>query len=345
MFLSLRDALSKYVTLDDHADTVVNILQPTMVKGWYKGQRKVIFTMWETDELPRSMSELLPQFDVVLVPCDHNKKVFSKHHDDVRVVPLGIDTKLWEPSAVVRRPGPFRFLAGGSHWMRKGLDVVLEAFSRVEGDVELHIKCGANIIGGVPEIKDNRVTVHRDIMTPQQEVDFYKQHDCFISMSRGEGWGLMPLQAIAAGIPTILSDTSGHRMFSHLANHIVDTIPVPAHDGNMYRGGQWDEPNLETLVTRMREVINTTPPTKHQEAATYTWDNSAQILLTTLNPGGKLNNPQWESSDQATTKVQALRPIHANIGRHTIILAKNEIKEIPINAKNVLLEAGLINLV
>lgn len=345
MHISFRDALEKQVTLSPTASTVVYMMQPMMVRGWYEGQHRVLFTMWETDKLPYTIAELLPQFDTVVVPCEHNRKVFAEHHDNVVVVPLGIDTDLWSPRKPRKRKGPFRFLAGGSHWRRKGLDVVLEAFAQIEGDVELHLKCKPDIIGGVPEIKDSRVTVHLSVISEEEERDFYCDMDCFIAVSRGEGWGMMPLQAIAAGIPTILSDTSGHQMFKHLAYSVVDTTPVPCDEERLYNIGNWDEPNVATLVEQMRKVMVDKPVVKTAEAAKYTWDHAATELLKYAKPRPILKNPLWALSDEATIKVKALKKIEADIGRHRIRMVKDEIQLIPINAKTVLLEAGAIILV
>lgn len=343
MYHSLCEAIEKTVTLTPTAETVIYMMQPMMVKGWYEGQKRVLMTMWETDELPTPMSELLPNFDVVVVPSEHNREVFAPHHDNVVVVPLGIDTSLWYPRPKKKaRKGPFRFMAGGSHWRRKGLDLVLEAFSQIEGDVELHLKCREDIIGGIPVITDPRIKLHKEIMSEEDERNLYWEADCFIAASRGEGWGMMPLQAIAAGIPTILSDTSGHQMFMHLAYSVVGTTRVPCDEPILYNIGNWDEPNLDELVAAMKKVMTDKPVVKSAEAAEYTWDNAARELLKSAKPGKNLKNPLWMLADDITVKVKALKKIEADIGRHRIKMQKDETQWIPINAKNVLLEAGAI---
>lgn len=345
MHKSFVDALPANVSIDPAAETVVFMLQPQMVKGWFEGQHKVLMTMWETDKLPQKMAELLPAFDTVVVPCEHNRVLFAQHHPNVVVVPLGVDINIWFPRKTKRRPGPFRFLAGGSHWKRKGLDVVLAAFSQLEGNVELHLKCKPDIIGGVPPISDPRVIIHREVMTEGQERDLYWDSDCFISMSRGEGWGLMPLQAIAAGIPTIISDTSGHRMFQHLAYSTVGTTSTPCTEDKFYDGGNWDEPNLDELVAAMQKAATTKPKVQTIDKFEFTWQNSALELLKVAPAGKKLPNPVWVSSDTVTVPVKALRKIQADIGVHRIRMDKDEIQHISVNAKNVLLDAGAIMLV
>jgi glycosyltransferase involved in cell wall biosynthesis len=345
MYQSFCDALQNHVTLTPTAETVVFMMQPKMIKGWYEGQQKVLMTMWETTELPTDMKELLSQFETVIVPSEHNRQVFAQHHDNVRVVPLGIDTDLWKPRKGRRRKGPYRFLAGGSNWKRKGLDAVVAAFSQIEGDAELHLKCKEDIIGGVPEIADPRVVLHREVMSEIEERDLYWDMDCFVSASRGEGWGLMPLQAIAAGLPTLMTATSGHQMFQHLAYALIDSTPVPCNETKLYNVGLWDEPDADDLVVKMREVMKTKPIVQSEEAANFSWDNAARELLKVVKPGRDLGDAKWVLSDTATVQVKALKKVEADIGRHRVRMAKGETQWISVNAKTVLLEAGAIILV
>lgn len=342
MFTSFRDALAPKVELIDNASVVVDMMLPGMVKGWLEGQHRVLFTMWETDELPEFMSELLPQFHQILVPCKHNQELFSQHHDNVTAVPLGVDVDFWFRRP--RKPGkkPFRFLAGGSNWKRKGLDVVVEAFSHVEGDVELHLKCRDDIIGGVPTLADPRIVLHSQVMTPEEERSLYHKMNCFVAVSRGEGWGLMPQQAIHAGLPTILSDTTGHKEFAEYAHAVIPTTSVPCREPRLYNIGNWDEPDLDTLIREMQTIVDQWSKVPMPGPTPYTWDLAADSLLAAIPTGKPLDKPRWQPSDEATVPVKALRKIDAHIGHHHITLAKGEEARIPVNAKNVLLENGAI---
>lgn len=258
------------------------------------------------------------------------------------MVPLGVDTDLWFTRT--KKPGkkPFRFLAGGSHWKRKGLDIVLEAFNYIEGDVELHLKCKDDIIGGVPPINNPKVFVHNEVMTPEQERDFYWDMNCFVSASRGEGWGLMPHQAIHAGLPTIISDTSGHKEFAQYATTVVPTKPVQSEESRLYNIGNWDETDLDALIVAMQNMVDQWSKIPVPEPTPYTWDHAANQLLAAIPKGKQLSETKWVPSDDVNVPVKALRKIDSYIGRHHIVLAKDEEAHIPLNARNVLKENGAI---
>lgn len=350
MFISLRDAVSELVDVVDNAATVVDVLLPNMVKGWWDGQRRVCFTMWETDQLPPEFFEHLKQFDLILVPCNQNKELFSKHHPDVKVVPLGTNTDFWCPTV---RPEnkTIRFLAGGSHWQRKGLDAVVQAWEELEPEgCELVIKCQTkNFIGEIPVFKSSSIKLVDATLTAEEERDLYWSADCFIAASRGEGWGLMPLQAICAGIPTLMTNTTGHQEFSHLASRLITTTPAPASDPRFYNIGNWDDPDVESIKSSIqwfiknRKTAKTKALANSKKARAYTWGASAQALLEAVQPSCEtVSTKKWVQSTGDYVDIIALRRIQADIGIHHVDLRKGETAKVPVNVRDVLANAGLI---
>ena len=85
-------------------------------------------------------------------------------------------------------------------------------------------------------------------------VKIMHQANAMIYPTWGEGFGLIPLQAMATGLPVILTD--GWADYQYLAKDlIVDTILEESpwqkiHPGKMFK------PNYETLVNKVAEVYN-----------------------------------------------------------------------------------------
>ena len=349
MQTSFEEHLTELVDLVDDAEVVVNMMPPDIVKGWWAGQRRVLFTMWETSFIPPKYHEPLPQFDQVVVPCEHNRELFERYHDNVAVVPLGIDTKFWKPGPRPKNT-TFRFLAGGSHWKRKGLDAVVEAWDRLRpAGAELVLKCPPVIIGGVPEFDVPNVTVINHWLSMDEERDLYRSADCFIAASRGEGWGLMPLQAISAGVPTLMTDTSGHKEFAHLATRLIATNPADAVYDRYYQGGLWDEPDVDSLVDGMTWMLDNRSEAKvfaevsAKERHKYSWAKAAQKLVETVEPTtGRLPRKTWQFADEAVVDIKVNRKVVADIGRHHVRLDKGEIARVPINVRDTLRDAGYL---
>lgn len=349
MHTSFIEHLTDKVNLVDNAETCVDMLIPNMASGWWDGQRRIVFTMWETNSLPATYHEYIPMFDQVLVPCEHNRELFSQYHDNVAVVPLGVDEKFWIP--LDRKPNKvFRFLAGGSHWKRKGLDVVVEAWQKLNPvGAELVIKGTPDTIGGIPDLDHSSIVVHRHWMTMEEERDLYRSADCFIAASRGEGWGLMPLQAMCAGIPVLLTNTSGHKEFSHLAIRIIETTPEDARHDEFYTDGSWDTPNVESLMEHITWVLDNRDAAAQKglessdPARTFTWDAAATKLIETIMPTRKLvATSRWQPGNTARVPATALKRFTADIGEFRIHMEKGETQMIFPGARDVLRTAGVI---
>ena len=348
MVAGLRSALSEKVTLSDSAERVVFALRPNLIKGWLKGQKPALLTMWETNWLPPEFSDYLHHFDTIVVPSLHNWELFSQFHDNVRVVNLAVDRSIYFP---VDRPenDKFKILCGGSEWHRKGLDVVLDVFQELRlPDCELHIKIVPPYLSAPENLDYPNVVVHRRWMTPEQEADLMRSSDVFVSVSRGEGFGLMPLQAMSAGVPTIVSDAHGHREFSDIATYRIPTRSVPTNNGVWKDMGDWDEPDRDQLADALRDCYQNRLK-RHQEArrradetAVFNWDTSANQLLQIVKPTTRTVDTNWVRAGDVTTPVRVNRRVKADIGAHHVDLAPGQTYHVVLNVRDVLKDAGYI---
>lgn len=299
MLEGFRSGLPADVQLHDQASVAVLMYNPSLVHGFLRGQHRALYTMWETTELPEKYYRYLDTYDQVIVPCEHNRELFSKYAPNVSVVPLGVNVDYWKPTP---RPANsrFRFHAGGSMWLRKGLDVVVKAFELSGVDAELHIKVPMKRF--VPDREwPSNIIIHTGWMSKEEQFNWFNQADCFIAASRGEGFGLMPLQAMAMGIPTIVTPTSGQAQFSDLASVVV---PVTSQNCSGYEidsfAGCWDEPDVDALVEALRGVCGASDMYKAEalgrvrEVARYSWDKSCRKLIDVLPVGQIIENPVFE---------------------------------------------------
>jgi glycosyltransferase involved in cell wall biosynthesis len=299
MLEGFRSGLPADVELHGQASVAVLMYNPSLVHGFLRGQHRALYTMWETTELPEKYYRYLETYDQVIVPCEHNRELFSKYAPNVSVVPLGVNVDYWKPTP---RPANsrFRFHAGGSMWLRKGLDVVVKAFELSGVDAELHIKVPMKRF--VPDREwPSNIIIHTGWMSKEEQFDWFNQADCFIAASRGEGFGLMPLQAMAMGIPTIVTPTSGQAQFADLASVVV---PVTSQNCSGYEidsfAGCWDEPDVDALVEALRGVWGASDSYKAValnrvgRVGEYSWDKSCRKLLNVLPVGHVLDNPVFE---------------------------------------------------
>lgn len=342
MFTGFKDAAPSSVVFNERASVDVYMGVPFTKGSWRKGVHRVCFTMWETDLLPANFRHWLKEYDQILVPCQHNVELFSEHHMKVTKVPLGVDDTVWFPN---HNPSPnvYRFHAGGSLWRRKGLDTVVKAFEKAAiPNTELHIKAAPQAFDAPTKLTGKNMFLYRNWMTQQEQVNWFQQANCYIAASRGEGWGLMPLQAIRAGIPVILSDSTGHQEFLDLATRVVSCTKSKADTF-----GQWDEPNLDELVEHMRWMVanqdtaTTTAKTTAKQTDKYLWTKSVKHLLKAI-PTGTLLETDTIVTPTPTIPVITLRRVDAYISHIRWRLEPDTEYLLPAPVYQVLSESGAV---
>jgi glycosyltransferase involved in cell wall biosynthesis len=339
MLEGFLSAVPRNVKLSDTASVHVQMGVPQSRDTWLKDQFRACFTMWETDTLPGTFIRYISLYDQIIVPCQHNVDLFSQWHPNVSLVPLGVDMQRWYP--VANRNKVFRFHAGGSLWHRKGLDIVVRAFKRLNlPDAELHIKAAPHAKDVPTKYLGDNIVLNRDWMTIDQQREWFSKADVFIAASRGEGFGLMPLQAIAMGIPTIISDSTGQSQFKHLATGVI-----PCGKSKAESVGKWDEPSEDALITLMLDHYRANPVdtalANVPRVAEFSWKNATKELIKGLPVGYEMGNAESVVLVPELT-VRVKRKVSCDIGKHHYNFVPGVEYKISEGVHQVLFDAGLL---
>jgi glycosyltransferase involved in cell wall biosynthesis len=126
----------------------------------------------------------------------------------VRVVGAG---RNYEPRPIDRDWTKVRFFFMGYDWERKNGALVLRAFTRLKQRVR---DARLDIAGGHPRIDMEGVTAHGplDISDPQQRAhaeQLFESATCFVMPSQCENFGIVYVEAAAAGVPSIGTTVGG----------------------------------------------------------------------------------------------------------------------------------------
>lgn len=254
----LQRALFNYVDFFNGSQNILNFLQP---RHFEYRDFTIGYTPWESTKLPNEWTEHIKRVDDMWTTASWLKPLFEEvRQSEVFVLPHGIDDE-WVPIRHYREESrPFTFVHMGEPAVRKGGDIVLKAWHKAfknNRDVKLIYKAKghtANLLtvglGGSENIEVIDNTYNR-----AEIWKLFALADCMVYPSRGEGFGFIPLEAMATGLPTIVTaDHMGDRIAEY-GIPLGKTKLVESND-QLQHPGEWLDHNISELVKKMNRVID-----------------------------------------------------------------------------------------
>jgi len=204
----------------------------------------------------------------------------------VHAVTLGADTRLFDAGASGARDlsGPCTFLFAGATIHRKGIDVLFEAFGTVQrklpGRARLVVvgpRGDSHALLDRPGIGD---VIVRPAVAQSELLELYRGADCFVLPSRHDSFGMVVVEAMACGLPAIVSEMVGAREAIEEGKNGwgVPLANAPALAGRM----AWCVEN-RTALAAMR-------PAARAAAERYGWDRYGERLVAVM--AGILGGPR-----------------------------------------------------
>jgi glycosyltransferase involved in cell wall biosynthesis len=188
---------------------------------------RVGWTMFETDRIPNGWAQTLNKLDEVWVPSEFNRETFSRagvDPDKIQVIPGSIDAGPYlvaTPMPLPGRKAVVTYLSVFQWVRRKGWDILLKGWAaafKPSDDVRLVLRChpfgetGLSMRDifhrslselGLRESDMAPILLLEEFVSESDMPGLYAACDIFVLPSRGEGWGLPYLEAMAAGKPCI----------------------------------------------------------------------------------------------------------------------------------------------
>jgi glycosyltransferase involved in cell wall biosynthesis len=221
---------------------------------------------------------------------------FGFPEEKVFVVPHGVSTDIFYPLTTEEKKSvrqsigltseDFVFLNLGAMIYNKGIDILVKAFSVIlqrhphaklvlKDDKNLYRISGADVVGQIlknnPQLATTQLLNAVKILSitlPVSEMrNLYGMADTYASPYRAEGFNLPIIEAVACGVPVIV--TKGGSTDDFCDDRVGAKIPAQRID-NTARGyqapGYTLEPDLEFLISAM-EAATTSPQTGAEDFA------------------------------------------------------------------------------
>lgn len=260
----------------------VNFCQP----HYYQSQNlyKVGYTPWESTKIPAGWYHNMKQMDEIWATSNFVKDVYIKNnvHHNIHVIPHGISDEF----KIIDREitSTFNFLHVGGDSKRKNAQMVVDAFLDLyedNMDFKLVLKyngfCQAEVYidnNLVPAIQHPQILGIPENLSTEDLVRLYHKCHCLVYPTSGEGFGMIPFEAICTGMPTIVTDATGCSDFAKYS--IPLSCKMDNADWNNHQYGEdtgmWAYPDMDQLMDLMTHVVS-----EYDEFKKYTMQ-SARIL-------------------------------------------------------------------
>jgi len=271
---------------------------------------RIGYTVWESTRLPDDWLEPLKIPDQLWTPASFCKKVMVNHGfdpDKIKVVPEGINPEVFHPN-VAPLPGSenikgFKFLNVGKYEERKCTPYLIRAFDeefKDTKDVVLILSChnpfekGFDIRKKLDDLQlkcPEKILLINPVQEHQSVAQLYASCDAFLFPSRAEGWGLPIIEALACGLPTIVTNYSGQTEYltpelAYLLDYEFEDITIPFFHSKDNYFGQWARPDMNQFRHYMRYIYENQEEARqkglnaskriHEQ---WTWEHAAKIAV------------------------------------------------------------------
>ena len=228
---------------------------------------KIGLTMYESTRPTalhhqRAWSQKINRVDLLLTPGQWLVEVWRDLgvRIPIRVIELPGGGHFYKAPAWERPEGHFTVITWAIMRDRKSpvetAQVFMRAFPRRKyPDHRLIIKTRDGFCGGrqgwKPEFNDARITIIDADYTPSEMVDLIRQAHVCLYLSRGEGSGRTPREALGLGLPLICADNTS--MATACDSRFMYPIPTKSWERASI-GGEWAVPDWDYAVHTLRHV-------------------------------------------------------------------------------------------
>lgn len=270
-------------------------------------QIRIAYSMFDATEIPAEFTNIINNyFDAVVVPDKFLVEIYQQGGVEVPIfeLPLGLDIQhLLNSPLKQEKKSPFVFSFLGSCVKRKNQITLVRAFNKAfqgQSDVKLYMNsryqdrpCYFELMKEIKILKNPNIIFQTRALDTPSYTNALLNTDCLINISKGEGYSIQPREAMALGIPTILTNNTAQTTLceSGLIRAVPSLIREKAYSAIM-RNTVGEDFNCEVddVAEAMRDVYEnydsylSQSEERRQFAAQYDFSNLKNRYLNMVSP-------------------------------------------------------------
>lgn len=236
----------------------------------------LFYTMFDTYTMPRNWESHFKKADRIIVPTEQNAKSLRDHGVKVDVLPLYDQTGLFKDRPDWREEGKeqFTFMFVGTFSYRKSTQELLEAFLKEfsSDEARLILICTEsnpdNTFNYICDLQAryNKAMSIEVVTTGISDAwlnRYYNRADCFVSASKGEGWGYPMMEAALTGLPCIVPDKLASTEFLpnssnfHVLSKLLRVEDIPENKTSNSFKASYLESDSSVIITEGNDLQKT----------------------------------------------------------------------------------------
>ncbi len=249
---------------------------------------RIAYSMFESSLIPPEWVVALNHyFDVVAVPDQFLVDSYKNSGVTIPifVLPLGLNLEQWLNAPLKKeKKSPMIFANLSAALPRKNQLKLIEAFYQAFGnsqDVRLQLNSRSGEEQTIEDIKNKirhlgttNITFTEMRMDKDLYFKIFQNVDCYVSLSSGEGFSIQPREAMALGIPVVITDNTGQSTIcrSTLGRTVPSRNLIPAfYPGLKNYYGLFQDCTTEDAAQALQDVYNNYDYYLQQGPAARSW--------------------------------------------------------------------------
>lgn len=270
------------------------------------------YAIWESTRLPPDWLPVLQQVHQVWSPSHWGTEVLQAHGIEtsrIRIVPEGVDTAVFNTDApaleaLAQLPGT-KFINVGKYEERKGTADLIRLFDRTFRSEDVYLVllshnpfiAGFNLskeVDGMNLNRRERILCIDPLPNQQLVASLYTACDVGVFPTRAEGWGLPITDAMACGLPVIVTQYSAvTEYFTDACGYGLGFELEPIKE-KLFKTedddqGNWAKPKEKELVAALRlcaegggDLNEKGVVAQQRIVGQFTWQHAADRALSVM---------------------------------------------------------------